>query len=160
MTTLNPYAPELANHDTVHVLAATPDRLQAAYSALSPEQLETPPAPGKWTPREVLAHLADCEIAFGFRLRQAAAGVLVIQPFEQDDWARQYRAYTVPAAMETFRALRAWNLAFIRSLTEDQKVLPVTHPERGTMTVWTIVETMAGHDLHHLERLEPHTPHT
>jgi hypothetical protein len=28
------------------------------------------------------------------------------------------------------------------------------HPERGTMTVWTIVETIAGHDLHHLASLE------
>ena len=57
-------------------------------------------------------------------------------------------------AMKTYRALRAWNLAFVRSLTEKQKAQVVTHPERGTMTVWTIVETMAGHDLHHLERLE------
>jgi hypothetical protein len=56
--------------------------------------------------------------------------------------------------MATFRALRAWNLAFIHSLTAEQRSREVTHPERGTMTVWTIVETMAGHDLHHLAALE------
>jgi uncharacterized damage-inducible protein DinB len=101
-----------------------------------------------------MAHLADCELAFGFRLRQGAAGVEMVQPFEQDDWARNYGAYDFAAATKTYRALRAWNLAFVRSLTEKQKAQVVTHPERGTMTVWTIVETMAGHDLHHLERLE------
>jgi hypothetical protein len=26
----------------------------------------------------------------------------------------------------------------------------MTHPERGTMTFQTVVETMAGHDLNHL----------
>jgi hypothetical protein len=31
---------------------------------------------------------------------------------------------------------------------------PVTHPERGTMTFQTIVETMAGHDLNHLAQLK------
>ncbi|HEY1758726.1 MAG TPA: DinB family protein, partial [Bryobacteraceae bacterium] len=90
----------------------------------------------------------------GFRLRQAAAGVQVIQPFEQDEWARNYGGYDLQTAMTTYRALRAWNLVFVRSLTEEQKARTVTHPERGTMTVWTIVETMAGHDLHHLLRLE------
>jgi uncharacterized damage-inducible protein DinB len=101
-----------------------------------------------------MAHLADCELAFGFRLRQGAAGVQMIQPFDQDDWARNYGAYDFAMAMETYRALRAWNLAFIRSLTEEQRARVITHPERGTMTVWTIVETMAGHDLHHLVGLE------
>jgi uncharacterized damage-inducible protein DinB len=101
-----------------------------------------------------MAHLADCELAFGFRLRQGAAGVQVIQPFDQDDWARNYGAYDLSMARTTYRALRTWNLAFIRSLTVEQRTRAVTHPERGTMTVWTIVETIAGHDLHHLARLE------
>ena len=29
----------------------------------------------------------------------------------------------------------------------------MTHPERGTMTFQTVVETMAGHDLNHLAQL-------
>jgi uncharacterized damage-inducible protein DinB len=125
---------------------------------LSAEKIEKRPALGKWSVREIMAHLADCELAFGFRLRQAAAGVEMIQPFEQDDWARNYGGYDFQAAMATYRALRAWNLAFIRSLTAEQRSREVTHPERGTMTVWTIVETMAGHDLHHLVGLEARLP--
>jgi hypothetical protein len=30
----------------------------------------------------------------------------------------------------------------------------VTHPERGTMTFQTIVETMAGHDRNHIKQIE------
>jgi hypothetical protein len=30
----------------------------------------------------------------------------------------------------------------------------MTHPERGTMTFQTIVETMAGHDRNHVKQIE------
>jgi uncharacterized damage-inducible protein DinB len=151
---LNPYAGALGQREPVEVIASTPEKLERLLGRLSAEQIEGQPAPGKWSVREIMAHLADCELAFGFRLRQGAAGVEMIQPFDQDDWARNYGAYDFAAATKTYRALRAWNLAFIRSLTDDQKQIQVTHPERGTMAVWTIVETMAGHDLHHLALLE------
>ena len=155
---LNPYADALGNREPTEVLASTPAKLDAVFSGLSAEQIERRPAPGKWSLREIMAHLADCEIAFGFRLRQAAAGVDTIQPFDQDAWARNYGAYSFADAMTTYRALRAWNFAFIRSFTEEQKRSPVTHPERGTMTTWTIVETMAGHDLNHLAQIERLVP--
>jgi len=151
---LNPYAVALGENEPVEVIASTPERLQAVLSRLSAEQIERKLSPHKWSVHEVMAHLADCEIAFGFRLRQGAAGVEMIQPFDQDDWARNYHAYSFPAALATYRTVRAWNLAFIRSLTDEQKARVIVHPERGTMTVWTIVETMAGHDRHHLAGLE------
>ena len=151
---LNPYASELGERDPVEVMESTPGKLEKVLGKLSAEQIGKQPAPRKWSVREIMAHLADCEIAFGFRLRQGAAGVEMVQPFEQDDWARNYGAYDLGAAVDTFRALRGWNLAFVRSLTDEQRDFRVNHPERGMMTVWTIVETMAGHDLHHLERLE------
>ena len=155
---LNPYAGALGQREPVEVIATTPEKLERLLGKLSPEQIERQPAPGKWSLREIMAHLADCDLAFGFRLRQGAAGVEMIQPFEQDDWARNYGAYDFQTAMKTYRALRAWNLVFIRSLTEEQKARAITHPERGTMTVWTIVETMAGHDLHHLTASEKQLP--
>lgn len=155
---LNPYGTALGSADALEVLASTTQRLEALLSQFTREQIEQRPAPGKWSVREIMAHLTDCEIAFGFRLRQGAAGVEMIQPFDQDDWARNYGEYSFSAAMTTYRALRTWNVAFVRSLTDKQKSIEVTHPERGTMTVWTIVETMAGHDRHHLAGLERMLP--
>ena len=150
---VNPYASALAERDPVSVLAATPAQLAKIVAGLSAEQIEA--APGKWSVREVLAHLADCEIAFGFRLRQTFGGERAIQPFDQDAWARAYGNYPAALALTTFTASRDWNLAFIRGLSEADKRLPALHPERGQMALWTIVETMAGHDLHHLTKLEP-----
>jgi uncharacterized damage-inducible protein DinB len=151
--TLNPYATFLDEDDAVAVIAATPARLAALVSAMTTEQADAPIAAGKWSVRQIVSHLADCEIAFGFRLRQALAGVS-IQPFDQDAWAESYGRYSLAAALDTFSALRMWDVALISGLSEADKTLKVTHPERGEMTLWTIVETMAGHDRNHLAQVE------
>ena len=151
--TANPYAKFLSDGDVVDILSATPERLAKHVGGISGTQASTPLAPGKWSFQQVLVHLADCEVAFGFRLRQAQAGVS-IQPFDQDAWAESSSRYSVSQALETFSVMRAWNLAFVNGLSEAEKQRIVTHPERGQMTLWTIVETMAGHDLNHLTRLD------
>jgi uncharacterized damage-inducible protein DinB len=152
---LNPYAKFLGEQDPRAVIAATPGLLHQAVCALSPEQVEAPYAPGKWSPREVVAHLADCEVVFSFRLRQTLANPNhTIQPFDQGIWADRYAAYTLPEALELFRATRHWNLKLIGTLSAADFERPVTHPERGAMTFRTIVETMGGHDLNHLGQIQ------
>jgi uncharacterized damage-inducible protein DinB len=156
---LNPYAKFLEGRDPIPVLFATPEHLRTLTAPLSPDQIEHQPGPGKWSIREIIAHLADCEIAFSFRLRQTLAPApdephAIIQPFDQDAWARRYAAYDLLSAIDLFRAARNWNLHLIGTLTEADRHRPTTHPERGTMTFWTIVETMAGHDITHLQQLE------
>lgn len=151
---LNPYDKFLGERDALEVMAATPARLKAAVASLSTEQADEPIAPGKWSVRQIVAHLADAEIGFGFRLRQTLGRVPVIQPFDQDAWAESYARYTLAAGLEAFRALRAWNVVLVRGFSEADKAVRVTHPERGEMTLWTIVETMAGHDLNHLPQIE------
>jgi len=155
MSAANPYARNLQDKEPLRVLAATPRRVEEISEELGAERLEQPPAPGKWSPREILCHLADCEIAFSFRLRQVLAeDDHVIQPFDQDKWAATYAAYEAHDALALFCDARKWNMALFRSITPEQKQRVVEHPERGTMTFWTIVETMAGHDLNHLAQLK------
>jgi len=99
--------------------------------------------------------LADCEIVFAFRLRQALAQEHhIIQPFDQDRWARHYAAFNAESALAVFEAVRLWNVALVRSLPADAFSKLLTHPERGSMTFQVVIETMAGHDLNHLEQLE------
>lgn len=151
----NPYASLVGDHDPSAVLEATIARLQLLAARIGAAGMITPRAPGKWSPRDILCHLADCEIAFGFRLRQTLAEEHhVIQPFDQEKWAAPYSTLTAGQALAAFAALRQWNLLLIESAMPAQSGKPVTHPERGTITFSTIVETMAGHDLNHLTQLE------
>jgi|SRR5579884_4048217 len=152
---MNPYASFLGDGNPRDVIAETPERLSQLAMTLGSEGLEHSTAPGKWTAREILCHLADTEVAFAFRLRQALAEPHhVIQPFDQDRWAATYAGYDADAAIETFSALRRWNVALIQSIPAEAFSKPVTHPERGQMTFQTVVETMAGHDLNHRRQLE------
>ena len=152
---LNPYAGALGERDALEVIRQTPVRLAQMVDGLSTAEIEARPAAGKWSVREIVAHLADCELVWGWRLRQVYGEEhAVIQPFEQDAWAKMYDAYSFEAAWGTFRALRAWNVAFVGALTEADKRKGYTHPERGEERLWTLVEIIAGHDLHHLMGLK------
>ena len=151
---MNPYASHLGNQDPMRVLSETSGRLQQIASALG-EKLNRPYAPGKWSLHQIIVHLADCELTFAFRYRQALAeDNHVIQPFDQDKWAKSSAAYGTEQALSTFAALRQWNLALLRSLTPEQLARPLSHPERGSMILKTIIETSAGHDINHLRQLD------
>jgi hypothetical protein len=154
-STLNPYAKFLGEQEPLAVIAATSDRLQALAGKIGPEKIAESPAPGKWSATEILCHLADCEIAFGFRLRQTLAeDNHVIQPFDQEKWAAPYAGLAANEALTAFAALRRWNVLLIEGTLEEFGSKAVTHPERGAMTFATIVDTMAGHDLNHIAQLE------
>jgi uncharacterized damage-inducible protein DinB len=156
---LNPYAIYLNGQDPIPVLTSTADRIRTLTASLDPAQINTPPAPRKWSIREIAAHLADCETVFSFRLRQTLASALdqphaIIQPFDQEVWSQRYAAYQFEPAMALFQAARNWNLLYLTTVSQDDRHRPTTHPERGTMPFWTIVETMAGHDINHLQQIE------
>lgn len=152
---LNPYASFLGDADPLVVLTTTSERLHALINPLSPARVNEPPAPGKWSIREIVAHLADCELVFSVRLRQTLAeDHHIIQPFDQARWAERYEAYTLETAFALFDATRIWNLRLLTTVREEDRHRPVTHPERGTMNFWTIVETMAGHDINHIQQVE------
>jgi hypothetical protein len=155
MSEVNPYETFLDGRPVQEILAATPDTLAELMEAIGPAKSTFAPAPGKWSPAEIVCHLADCEFVFGFRLRQTLAeDNHTIQPFDQEKWAVQYGGIPAAQALEVFNAARGWNLQLVRNALPKAADRAVTHPERGAMTFQTIVETMAGHDLNHIAQLQ------
>jgi hypothetical protein len=154
MSEVNPYEKFLDGRPLDVILAATPDAIAEYLEVIGAHRTNVPPAPGKWSAAEIVCHLADCEIVSGFRMRQTLAeDGPTIQPFDQEKWAVQYPGIPAAPALESFSALRKWNLRLIHSVMPAAAGRIVTHPERGTMTFQTLVETMAGHDLNHLAQL-------
>jgi hypothetical protein len=137
------------------VLEATPGRVTALVETLGEEGLGRRFGPGKWTGREVVAHLADVEIGVGFRIRQIVSEPdHVIQPFDQNAWARPYPALDGRVAARALAALRAWNLSYYRALSASDLARVAMHPERGEESVETLIRMSAGHDRNHLAQLE------
>jgi hypothetical protein len=155
MSELNPYDKFLDGRPLEEILHATTDKIAFLLAQIGVEGSQKPPAPGKWSPAQIIAHLADCEIVFAFRLRQTLAeDNHTIQPFDQDKWAATYAGITAGSALGVFSSVRRWNLQLIRNALPAAADRKVTHPERGAMTFQTIVETMAGHDLNHIGQLQ------
>ena len=151
----HPYTRYLEGQDPVVVVAETPGRLRKLLAHLPAEQINATPAPGKWSLREIMAHLADCEIAWSYRLRQVLSQPgLPLQAFDQDQWAERYAAYDFVSAQAMFEALRSWNLLLLSTVTEEDKAKATEHPKFGRFTFGSLVGTIAGHDLHHLHLLE------
>jgi len=154
MSELNPYARFLDGRPLETILALTASEIATYLGAIGTEKSGIPSAPGKWSPAEIICHLADCELEFAARLRQTLAeDAPTIQPFDQDKWAATYPGISAEQALAAFSAFRTWNLLLIGRALPAAATRPVTHPERGTMTFLTLVETLAGHDLNHLGQL-------
>lgn len=144
----------LGDDDPIEVLRATPVRLAELVAAMPRDVLDAPYAPGKWRRRDVVAHLADVEVAFAWRLRQTvAAPGTELAPFDQDVWAERYLRLDPTLALEAFRALRSWNLAWLTSLTLRDWLAEGVHLGRGPESVDQMVRYLAGHDLDHLGQL-------
>lgn len=152
---MNPYAKFVQGGDPRMLIVSTPQQIAKLVHNSSSDQINRRPASDKWSVRDVLCHLADTEIAFGFRLRQALAEDRhVIQPFDQDRWAGPYARLNAEAALAAYESFRKWNIEWLNAVRPDAMAKAVNHPERGDMTLGTIVETMAGHDLNHVHQIE------
>jgi len=147
----------LGNQDPLKVQAATANRLGRMISRASAAKLRKPPARGKWSAGEIVAHLADCEIVAGWRMRQIlGAPGESLQSFDQNDWAAagHYEKRDPRKALEQFRSAREGNLALLKSLTPEQWRQHGTHAEWGNLSIELIAREVAGHDLNHLAQVE------
>ena len=136
----------------------SPKELASAVSGLSEQTLRYKPSPERWCVLEVLGHLADAEIIYGYRLRQILADTKpVIAPIDQDAWARNLNYLnSPPMELVAFYALaRHHNLRLLRSVKTPDFSKSAFHPEMlREMTVAELVERMAGHGAAHLQQIE------
>jgi hypothetical protein len=148
---------KLVGQNPIKVQAATAQKLAKIMKRASPAKLRKRPAPDKWSPAEIIAHLADVEIVIGWRVRSIlGAPGTTIQAFDQDAWVTtgHYAKRDTRKSLEQFRVLRDTNLALYKSLSPEQWKHHGMHSERGEETIEKIVRMMAGHDVNHIEQIE------
>lgn len=138
------------------VLRETPEAARRAIEGLTPQQLRQAEAPGKWSIAQVLQHLADSDLVWGWRVRLILAQDRPpITGYDQDLWADRlhYADADADQALEELRVLRRGNLRLIeRATPQDLKRVGV-HSERGEESVEYLCGLYAGHDLLHLRQI-------
>jgi len=146
----------LGNRDPREVLASTLAELLSLIRGLDATELATPEAEGKWSMAEVLQHLADSELVWGYRMRRVLAEERpVLTGYDQDLWASRlrYANADVELALGAFEALRAVHLRMLGTAREAELARCGVHAERGEESLAHMVRLYAGHDLLHLAQL-------
>jgi hypothetical protein len=145
----------LGDRNPLEALETNSRRVETVARRLGDAGLSRSYGPGKWTGKQILAHLADAEIGIGFRIRQVLSEENHrIQPWDEGSWARRYNDVDVESALASYLASRRWNLSLLRGLSADDLEREAFHPERGPEKLGTVVRVLAGHDLNHLAQLE------
>ena len=151
----NPYSAPLGNREPLQALGETPERIRELVSRWHDAQWNASYAPGKWSGREILIHLAQTELALTTRVRFALSEANYrAQPFSQDAWMANESGADGRTALDAYLALRRLNVLMFRALTPEQGRRPFHHPEYGELTPEWVAAQLAGHDLHHLAQLE------
>ena len=146
----------LGSQSPLVVLRDTPAALRAGIERLAPPQLGQREAPGKWSARMVIQHLADSELVGAFRLRMILAQDRPpIAPYDQDRWAERlhYEDADTAEALERFTVLRKANLKLWSVATSAELARVGIHGERGEESLEQMRRLYAGHDLAHLHQL-------
>jgi hypothetical protein len=159
--TVQEYTQRLLNYaegkDPLRLQQAAPNRLALLVKGKTRKQLTRRPAPDKWSIAEIMAHLADAELAISWRLRQIlASNAIPVQAYDQDLWAKTFDyAHRDPRqSLANFRALREANVTLLKSVPKKLWENYGVHQERGNESVSHIVRMAAGHDLNHLRQVE------
>ncbi len=145
-----------SSEDPLKLQERTPTVLAELVAKASRDQLMARPSPGKWSIGEILAHLAEDEIATAWRYRQMVEhNGIELAGFDQDMWActGDYASRLPEESLALFRLLRAANLQFLRNLSPAQWECYGIHTERGRITVRDLAVHMAGHDANHVEQI-------
>jgi hypothetical protein len=147
----------LGDRDPFEVQRLTAPALSDLVERSSDAALRQPEAEGKWSIVEVIAHLADTELAYGYRLRMILAHDRPeLQGYDQDRWAERlgYADADPMAEVDRFAVLRDANLQMLQGLGEDEWTRVGLHAERGEESVRRIHRMLAGHDLAHLRQID------
>ena len=134
-----------------------PEVLAMVLTGVFGEEEDFATAPGKWSVRQIIAHLADTELVLAVRMRLIVAqDNPTLTGFDQEAWARNldYARRKPKQSLETFRRLRAENHELLKDLPEAAFERTGNHTERGRTTLRSLVELVANHAESHARQLQ------
>lgn len=147
----------VAGKDHLRTLKRTPAAIAGMLKGVQKSRLLRRPEPDRWSVAEILAHLTEAELVFGYRLRHVVgAPGTPIQAYDQNIWQNNagYLIRDPKGALAYFTAMRAMNVAFVQSLDEEKRGRYGIHTERGRESVMRMVELFAGHDENHIRQVK------
>lgn len=139
--------------ECLEALEKTPDALQTLAKLIPPERWEQRPSPDRYSPTELLYHLAEVEEAFYRRYRliaeQQHPQLSVYDPHHALLEAR-FSGGSVQEGIARFTEARNHSLKYLRNLPAEARDRTGLHPEFGEWSIFQQVQLCVAHDLLHL----------
>lgn len=132
------------------------DEVVAALRGIKPDELDWRPAPGEWSAREVVHHLADSETIAAIRLRRLLVeDAPVIRGYDQEVYARKldYQNRAMEPALQAFQAARATTAQLLDAMTEADWRRSGTHSESGSYSTERWLGTYSAHAHDHAAQI-------
>jgi len=141
-----------------HLIDRYKDGCRAVVDALagvSDEELDRRPAPGAWSSREIVHHLADSEMTSAIRLRLLLAqDKPQIVGYDQEQFARRlHYDRPIEASLEAFKAARRSTSEILDRMSQADWTREGTHSEHGRYTVDRWIELYAAHAHNHAAQI-------
>jgi hypothetical protein len=144
----------LGDQDPVGVYRQTPNAVRGLCEDLDDAGWLLAPDPGEWNPKQIVGHLLDADIVYGFRWRLALTENNPSYPgYDEKAWSELARP-APPALLQAFTSVREVNVALIASFRPGDWTKTGVHGEQGREDVLRMVSKIAGHDLAHVNQLE------
>ncbi len=128
--------------------------LASIFASIPEEKGAFAYAPDKWSIKELVGHLIDCERIFAYRaLRFARADKTPVEGFEDDYIANaNFNSVKLTDLVEELSLLRRANILFFTNLNSDARLRTGT-ASNAEVSVRALAYIMVGHIRHHLNIL-------
>ncbi len=129
--------------------------VMAAVQGLRDGEAEAYEAPGEWSVRQIVHHLADTELMRGARLfRLLVDDQPIIQGFDEEAFARRlHYEREIESSVAAFCSVRQSLASLLEKLTEEEWSREGTHSEIGPYRVETLVQRGVDHALEHADQI-------
>ena len=150
------YIEQVKGDDIVNVLEEQLNTATKFFNSIPEGKGNYAYAEGKWSVKELLGHVIDCERVFAYRALCIARGEKQSLPgLEQDDYVKEaaFNKRTLKDLADEFSFVRKSNLVLFKSFSErelDKRGIA----SKNEVTVRAILFIIAGHCTHHIKVLK------
>ena len=141
----------------IDAIRHTPAQFRAAATGLTEAQLDTPYRDGGWTARQVIHHMPESHANAWIRFKLALTeDSPTIKPYDEDAWAKlpDVALASIDSSLALLDALHQRWVALLDVMKPEDFTRPLTHPERGQITLDTLLQIYAWHGPHHTAHVE------
>jgi uncharacterized damage-inducible protein DinB len=149
------YVEKVPDGNIVALLATQVDDTLALLRELTDAQARSAYAPGKWSIKEVVGHIADAERVFAYRALRIARGDTTPLPgFDENMYtpAGSFNDRPLASLLAEFMAVRGATVALLAGLPQEAWTRTGT-ASNASVSVRGVAWITAGHELHHRQIL-------